>query len=75
MTILNAETKSCVVQTFIADGLHLTALIEQVDCELRDYINNMQADYWFIQNIQHTFTQVDGFHMYAVHLVMSRLYN
>lgn len=76
MAVLNTQTKTCVVQTF-TDAGQIHNIVDVVDCKVRDYIDIMQQDWWFVQNIQHTVLEGDGsgYVTYLVHIVMSRMYD
>lgn len=77
MFSINEPTKTCIVQTFVAFG-PLVDIIRVIDLDVRDYINEKQKDYWFIQNIQHTVSPINSHTFtgtYIVHLVMSRMYD
>jgi hypothetical protein len=74
---VNETTKTCIVQTFFDAG-YLSEIITATDCFVRDFINDKQKDYWFIQHIQHNLTIDDIDPLlgkYIVHLVMSRMYD
>lgn len=73
--MLNEPTKTCIVQSFILSGDALGDVIQEVDCEVRDFINEHQLDWWYIQNIQHEVfpNRLGG--TYIVHLVMSRMHD
>jgi len=78
MYSINELSKTCIVQTFMIHG-PLADVIRVIDLDVRDYINEKQQDYWFIQNIQHTIL-IDPPEslrtgVYIVHLVMSRMYD
>lgn len=81
MPAINETSKTCIVQTFKSSG-PLDDIIDVIDRDVRDFINEKQQDYWFIQHVQTTIIpdpinyQANGrCGMYIVHLVMSRLYD
>lgn len=76
MTNFNEPSKTCIVQTFKSMG-PFDDIIDVIDRDVRDFINEKQQEYWFIQNIQHTIIpgNTGGNTRYIVHLVMSRLHD
>lgn len=72
---LNDQSKTCAVQTFLDIGSFFE-IIDNVDCRVRDYIDTMQQDWWYIANIKHMVLAEPGFNYgtYIVHVVMSRMH-
>lgn len=76
MTSLNDVSRTCIVQTFVMMG-PFDDIISIIDRDVRDFIDERQKNYWYIQHIQNTVIpgNTEGNTRYIVHLVMSRMDN